>query len=227
MRLARAIAFLIIASPVFLACAKAKPEDGSLHRWWQALGPVIPHDDFPADCSMCHVGSNWDQLKASFKFDHKKETGYELKGSHKQALCLRCHNDRGPVQSFLAKGCAGCHEDYHYGQLGQNCTKCHNEVTWRPVNQIALHNRTRFPLTGSHVLVACQRCHIGARVGVFQPIDVQCLTCHQVDLANANNPPHLNLGYVNQCHRCHIPTTWNQATIDPNFPNQRAAQKRK
>ena len=41
----------------------------------------------------------------------------------------------------------------------------------------------------------------------------RCVTCHTDDLANATNPPHLTLGYTENCDRCHMPTTWNQATV--------------
>ena len=30
-----------------------------------------------------------------------------LRGAHAQAGCLLCHNDRGPVQQFAARGCGG------------------------------------------------------------------------------------------------------------------------
>ena len=32
-------------------------------------------------------------------------------------------------------------------------------------------------------------------------------------LAAADNPPHIQLGWVDTCNRCHIPTTWKQATV--------------
>lgn len=198
-----------------LACVMqsgSRSGSGARHRWWSGLGPVLPHDTFPSDCTLCHVGGNWNRLNDHFDFDHEAETGVALIGAHSQAKCLRCHNDRGPVEVFAAKGCVGCHQDFHHGELGPDCTSCHVEQTWRPVGQIERHNQTRFPLVGVHAATACFRCHPGAEVGNFLPTDTECVTCHQDDLARTTN--HINLGWVNRCDRCHLPTSWNQAEID-------------
>lgn len=197
-----------------VACVARGPRNVEQHRWWMGFGPVLPHETFPADCSLCHVGAKWNTLTDDFFFDHEAETGVPLVGAHLEAACLRCHNDRGPVENFVAQGCAGCHEDIHFGRLGPDCTKCHQQETWRPLNQIAMHNQTRFPLVGVHAATSCRRCHVGAEVGIFVPTDNQCVTCHQDDLARATNPNHVALGWVDRCDRCHVPTTWEQAEID-------------
>jgi hypothetical protein len=196
------------------ACVAGSPESAKLHLWWSGLGPVLPHETFPADCSLCHVGQDWQSLTAEFSFDHQAETGVALAGAHANARCLRCHNDRGPVSVFAREGCAGCHEDVHAGQLGQDCESCHQEYTWEPQGQLELHRRTRFPLVGVHASTSCWRCHPGAEVGKFVPVDTECLTCHQDDLARATNPNHVGLGWVDRCDRCHLPRTWNQAEIN-------------
>ncbi|MEM7200611.1 MAG: hypothetical protein AAF628_10120 [Planctomycetota bacterium] len=205
-----AVGFALVACAIF-SCVTQGPGSAQRHRWWSGLGPVLPHDTFPADCNLCHVGQDWNDLVRNFEFDHERETGVPLNGAHAQAGCLRCHNDRGPVDVFAAKGCAGCHEDYHFGELNRDCTSCHNEVSWYPSGQVAMHNRTRFPLTGAHAGVACHRCHPGGWVGEFIPTDNECVTCHRDDLAGAINPPHIPLGWVDRCNRCHLPTRWNQA----------------
>ena len=135
-----------------------------------------------------------------------------LAGAHEQARCLRCHNDRGPVATFAARGCSGCHEDVHQSRLGPDCTSCHTQQeTWFPTGMVERHARTRMPLVGTHAVVSCNRCHPGAFVGRFTPTDTECVTCHQDDLQRANNPPHIGLGWVADCNRCHIPTNWHQA----------------
>ncbi|MCP3915595.1 MAG: hypothetical protein GY711_08580 [bacterium] len=201
---------------LFVACVTKQGgiEPFEKHLWWEARGPVIPHESFPADCKLCHVGETWNSLVEGFEFDHHAETGVALNGSHADAKCLRCHNDRGPVDVFAVQGCAGCHEDLHVGTLGANCEECHAEQTWRPFGQIEQHNQTRFPLTGVHAATSCRRCHPGAEVGRFLPQDIECLTCHQDDLARTNNPNHAALGWINDCDRCHMPTNWNQAELD-------------
>jgi hypothetical protein len=204
-----------ILAYLVVACVASGPQDGAVPQngWWQGNGPVIPHESFPTDCALCHIGEKWQALSAGFHYDHLAETGVPLEGSHARARCLRCHNDRGPVTDFSSKGCAGCHEDVHFGLLGPDCTDCHQQLTWEPVGMILRHEETRFPLRGVHASVSCRRCHPGAEVGIFVPTDTECLTCHRADLARANNPNHVALGWINECDRCHRPTNWNQAII--------------
>lgn len=204
---------LFVCAVAVTSCLTQDGLEGERHRWWAGLGPVLPHDSFPADCSLCHVGASWNELVPDFAFDHAEETGYALEGAHGQAQCLRCHNDRGPVRTFAQQGCAGCHSDVHQGDLGPSCTSCHTEDNWRPVGMVERHNRTRFPLVGAHAAVSCHRCHPGARVGNFLPVNPECLTCHTDDLQRTTNPPHLGLGWVDNCERCHAPTAWSQARI--------------
>ncbi|MCC6673471.1 MAG: hypothetical protein IT458_20605 [Planctomycetes bacterium] len=196
-----------------LGCLSQGVGSGAVHRWWAGLGPVLPHDTFPADCKLCHVGPTWNVLVKDFRFDHERETGYRLEGAHDQAQCLRCHNDRGPVAMFAARGCAGCHEDVHLGELGQDCRVCHGQHTWSAEGQVEMHDKTRFPLTGAHLNVGCHRCHPGAFVGRFYQTDTQCVTCHYDDMLRTTNPPHVGLGWTDNCDRCHVTTSWNHARI--------------
>lgn len=193
------------------ACVTGAPADVRQHRWWSGLGPVLPHDSFPGDCSLCHKGDKWQDLREDFSFDHEKETGIALIGAHERARCLRCHNDRGPVSTFAIKGCVGCHGDVHQGRLGPSCADCHQRQTWRPMGMLQRHNKTRFPLIGVHAATSCRRCHPGSEVGQFTPVDVECVTCHTDDLARALNPNHFAFGFTQDCDRCHIPTSWSQA----------------
>ncbi|MEX1023695.1 MAG: hypothetical protein WD226_01340 [Planctomycetota bacterium] len=181
---------------------------GEVHDWWSARGPVVPHDTFPGDCALCHVGDDWHTLADDFSFDHEARTGVALEGAHAAAQCLRCHNDRGPVELFARRGCAGCHDDVHRGKLGTTCDVCHDQRDWRPNEMIAIHSRTRFPLEGAHAAVACWRCHPGADAGNFAPVDVSCATCHAADLARAV-PDHRS--FSNACEDCHRTTTWTSA----------------
>ncbi|MFM1872988.1 MAG: hypothetical protein RL398_2410 [Planctomycetota bacterium] len=210
----RATRFAVLAVSLIYAITVACMTFTPVHGWSEAFGPVVPHDTFPADCSLCHLGGDWHTLRADFRFDHEKETGVALVGAHAQAGCLLCHNDRGPVAQFAARGCAGCHADPHRAQLGANCTDCHDEVTWLPREAIARHDRTRFPLVGAHAAAACFRCHPGAQVGNFAGASSDCAHCHGDDLARATNPDHQALGYASDCARCHLPTDWRSARFD-------------
>jgi len=211
----RALAFVLAMGFLALACVMQGHDSAQQKLWWAGYGPVMPHDTFPGDCSLCHAGNDWQHVSADFTFDHEKETGVRLEGAHAQASCLRCHNDRGPVAVFNARGCAGCHEDIHKGTLGPDCKDCHTQQTWLPYGQYEQHLKTRFPLIGVHAATACYRCHPGAEVGVFVPTDVECVTCHQSDLARATNPNPFALGWTDRCNRCHLPRTWEQAEVNP------------
>lgn len=195
------------------SCQSSGETRTPVQGWWAARGPVIPHDSFPTDCSLCHKGGSWNELVDDFTFDHEAETGVALVGAHDTAECLRCHNDRGPVARFADRGCAGCHEDVHQGDLGQNCSDCHEPRTWQPVELIAKHAGTRFPLIGAHAAVGCWQCHAGSAVGNFSGTSVECATCHGAALAatsapGSSAPDHQVQGWTQSCDECHIPTTW-------------------
>ncbi len=198
------LACLLALLPV-IACVAPS---GGAGEWWGGQGPVIAHRTFPGNCALCHTTESWQKLKEDFSFDHAAETGVTLVGAHADAQCLRCHNDRGPVQEFAARGCSGCHVDPHQGQLGQTCESCHDEHNWSAQGQVAEHARTRFPLMGVHAALTCDRCHPGIGSGSVEPLNPECVSCHQSDLAAANSPDHMVQGWVDSCERCHLPTTW-------------------
>lgn len=198
------------------ACVARYSSD--VNDWWQGRGPVVPHGTFPGDCSICHTSDSWGSMRADFEFDHAQETGFKLNGAHEEAQCLRCHNDRGPVQVFSEQGCAGCHGDVHNRRLGDQCLDCHTEQDWNPRGQLAEHARTRFPLFGNHASITCDRCHEGIGSGVFDPLSTECVSCHQADLASAV-PNHFDEGWTESCDRCHRPTTWaEEGFVHETFP---------
>jgi hypothetical protein len=212
-RLLNLRALLLAFAGLVVACSTVSSRDASLHRWWAGLGLVVSHETFPGDCKLCHVGARWNELVDDFTFDHAKETGVELRGAHARARCLRCHNDRGPVEVFAAQSCAGCHVDVHTGELGRDCASCHDEFSWRVPNVRVAHLHSRLPLTGAHMSVSCHRCHAGASVRNFRPTDPDCTSCHYARAAATTNPPHLGLGWIDRCDRCHTPTAWRPAIV--------------
>lgn len=201
---AAAAALLALAlALVAVRCESIVPR----HSWSREWGPMVPHQTFPMDCAECHYPSSWDEIKADFAFDHGAATGHPLEGAHAEAACLRCHNDRGPVKSYLARGCGGCHVDPHKAALGTTCAQCHNQRVWEPVGLVADHARTRFPLTGRHALLQCETCHQRATVGDYRGTPAECHFCHQRDVATAF-PNHRINGWTRDCERCHTPADW-------------------
>ncbi|MEZ6016771.1 MAG: hypothetical protein R3F49_16760 [Planctomycetota bacterium] len=196
-----------------------RDQQGSQNGWWSERGLVIPHASFPADCRLCHVEGAWSELRADFTFDHAAETGVPLEGAHAAAQCLRCHNDRGPVQAFSQRGCIGCHNDVHQGARGTNCGDCHGQQDWRVDEEILAHAATRFPLLGPHAAAACRDCHVGIEAGVMEPLDTSCASCHTKDLSRALEPNHVALGWTASCDDCHQVSTFGAAGfVHAGFP---------
>lgn len=204
-----AIAGLVLGYLLLVNCDTIAPR----HSWSRKWGPMVPHDTFPGDCGLCHVSDRWDVLREDFSFDHAAETGYTLEGAHAEALCLRCHNDRGPVNVYVERGCGGCHVDPHQGNLSLVCTRCHNQDLWEPAGLIAEHANTGFALLGAHAVTPCESCHQRATVGQFRGTPVECHFCHQRDMARAV-PNHQINGWNVECERCHLPINWQAPGFD-------------
>ncbi len=211
------VVVLLTLLSLAVTCAGPQSYRSARNGWDHEYGPLVPHETFPADCSICHVSESWEQLKTNFSFDHAQETAFPLRAAHKKAACLRCHNDFGPVKTFTARGCAGCHTDPHEAQLGKTCTQCHNESTWRPQGLIAEHARSRFPLVGSHASVACARCHERASTGDYSRAPVECAACHREDAVAATAIDHVANNWLASCNRCHYPTAWAGASFRHDF----------
>ena len=178
------------------------------------------------DCARCHSEHNgedfslikWDQKT----FDHK-QTGYALEGKHLGLACNRCHSadkvspaERANIQfkdlnrTFLgvSPACVTCHQDEHKGRLGANCLQCHNYNDWKTVTVGQFdHLKTRYPLTGLHADVACQKCHTTGPdnkpryVGI--PFD-QCSDCH--------SDPHRG-SFAQGCQACHNTGGWKKISV--------------
>jgi hypothetical protein len=203
------VSLAVLGVVVLLNCRAQEPR----HAWSQRWGPLVSHKTFPGDCGLCHVTQRWDVLRADFSFDHETQAGYPLKGAHAGAACLRCHNDRGPVAAYVARGCGGCHPDPHASTLGLDCERCHEQTGWAPTGLIAEHARTRLPLLGPHAVAPCESCHPGAAAGQFRGAPVECELCHQADLARAGSPNHAANGWTSDCERCHVPVSWQSVHV--------------
>jgi hypothetical protein len=179
---------------------------------FQAAQPDHKALNFPTTCESCHSMDSW----LGAKFDHLKYTGYALTGAHATLECTACHIG-GKYQGTPAQ-CYGCHaQDYNttnnppHAQAGfsQQCQTCHTTVAWIPANFD--HNTTPFPLTGAHVNVACNLCHIN---GQFAGTPTDCYSCHVKDFTGTTSPNHVQGGFSQQCQMCHNTTAWQPASFD-------------
>jgi len=181
------------------------------------------------DCVRCHLEHNgesfniihWETPPA--KFDHRL-AGYPLEGKHANVACEKCHTPAHmvPAEKSLLKNhdlaksylglspdCATCHNDPHKGQLGNNCAQCHNVQDWKAAKNFD-HSKTRYPLTGLHIKVACEKCHKpDSPGGPARYHDMKFATC-----ANCHLDPHKG-EFKKSCETCHTTSGWK--TILPGF----------
>lgn len=175
-------------------------------------------------CDQCHVTKGF--KRPFLQFDHNTGSKYPLRGKHAAATCEKCHHKtsgnfpKGPGQTVrylpLSTKCADCHDDFHRGQLGNNCETCHLDYNSFTRIEPFDHSRTRFKLDTIHEQVACSKCH--PRITItqqgkavetikFKPIGTACLDCHRdYDHSRAAfklSGKHKNL----DCQRCHTVKT--------------------
>jgi hypothetical protein len=161
-------------------------------------------------CEECHAEVDW---KRPDRFDHAK-TKYPLRGRHQDIQCRECHTPipgrRGALQlTGLEFGtCSACHakDDPHAGQFpGKGCDACHSEAGWQATDRFD-HQATRYPLTGRHVDVACEKCHtpLPGRPKVLKLRGIEfagCENCHRT-----GDPHEGRLGSA--CKECHTTDGW-------------------
>src|SRR5579862_7013975 len=119
------------------------------------------------DCARCHTFQAW---KPTAGFEHSA-TKFALTGLHQKVACAQCHRTLTEEGKTFAKyngipfaACSNCHKDVHNGAFQGDCQSCHNTSGWKQVTMSVNfdHNRTQFPLHGSHAKVACFKCHSGS-----------------------------------------------------------------
>ena len=168
---------------------------------------------FPHDCSVCHSTTTW----AGAVFDHAT-TGFTLTGAHVSVGCADCH-----VAGRFAgtpTQCIGCHQadfdktsnpNHHQAGISTTCETCHTTANWQ--NAKFDHTLSSFPLTGAHLTVPCEQCHLN---GNFTTAATQCSGCHLTDFKNALNPNHVAAGFPQDCSICHTTVQWQGAQFDHN-----------
>ena len=171
-------------------------------------------------CESCHTVDGF--RPSTFTVADHDRTEYPLRGKHASLRCSQCHVPAGKDTIFRMKFalCTECHKDIHQGQFADapyfnRCEQCHDNITFSPSTMtIARHQRTDFPLTNSHLAVACIDCHKPMGPGkavTYHFAGLSCTTCHA--------DPHkgefaLQMAQLNQvgrhvgCQACHSTRTW-------------------
>lgn len=78
-----------------------------------------------------------------------------------------------------------------------------NQIQWTAQS----HDRTHFPLTGKHKMVACRECHLK---GVFEGTPRTCEACHWERKRDDRYGGRLGI----QCADCHTPEAWKDVKPD-------------
>jgi hypothetical protein len=169
------------------------------------------------DCHQDHKGKNFDLMGWSavggmdaFRDKHDEWTTFKLNGKHEAVKCEECHtrkNKQG-LRLFLgeAETCGNCHKDdqpHNFERAEMlKCDRCHSEIAWKPAKKVQDfdHNdpkQSAFKLEGSHVEVACAKCHPKAEFNLKKDTK-ECSACH-----DSPHDGHL-YGKVS-CAKCHSP----------------------
>lgn len=176
-----------------------------------------PHGDLKGmDCIDCHEANSWKINPAKNRFDHTK-TGFVLAGQHRVVNCSSCHLDL--KFSNAQSNCNSCHKDVHENTTNPDCSTCHKPDSWLISNRNELHQKSRFPLVGSHLKADCIQCHSGYLNLNFATLGVNCIDCHQSNYLATQNPNHASVGFSTNCLDCHsmLQDKWSAEIFAHNF----------
>lgn len=170
-----------------------------------------------AACNTCHTTAAWGGVPRT-SFDHDR-TAYPLRGRHRDVACDRCHLPGKPLAISHGR-CNDCHADAHRGELAQRgdrgllCDACHDLEGFRPARFAAdEHQRTRYPLAGAHLAVACDACHRrapGQKTAVYRLTFARCTDCH----ADPHQGEVAKLVQKSGCESCHRLESWRKVSFD-------------
>ena len=165
-------------------------------------------------CDQCHSQLRFDKAE---KFDHAKAK-FPLRGRHLKVDCAKCHEKAGIEGRFRGlkfAACADCHRepvDKHSGE--RDCAGCHGNDGWAKVERRAgvdLHARTKMPLRGKHLDVACEKCHTARKTDVGSASDaaarLRLFGGLQTDCAQCHRDPH-GRRFGSDCASCHGEADW-------------------
>jgi hypothetical protein len=152
-----------------------------------------------SDCRACH--STAVPFKdARSRFDHSK-AAFQLTGAHRTVACAKCHVNQ-VFKGVKFAQCTDCHKSPHRQPMGNTCTSCHTNDTWKTTK--VDHAKTSFALRGKHADVACVKCHTRPPLQAAVKFD-RCASCHQ--------DPHRG-AFKQDCSSCHNERGFGRGTFD-------------
>ncbi len=154
------------------------------------------------ECGDCHNAQDWKNTEGRFKHDRTK---FQLRNAHAapSVKCTACHKDQASFRN-TPLACLACHkkDDKHETQLGEKCESCHNDKAWKGTS--FNHGKSRFPLTGRHIVAECKTCHTTFR---YKDAPRDCYSCHKKE------DKHKQVFGVN-CESCHSTRAWTTWSFD-------------
>lgn len=237
-------AFPLTGQHTTVACARCHPaaaEQGDAPPTLQFKGVahggcVDCHQDthegrLGPTCAGCHTTTTWTEGSRS-GFDHQR-TAFPLLGRHAKVPCSECHGTGADFHRPSFAACAQCHSDAHFGQFtaggskpeAADCKNCHSVEGFRASTfDRQRHSATRFPLTGGHANVPCERCHAEmlvrdiadtapdspplARSRRFHFPSLGCAPCHASPHGDQFAPPGGETPRSASCQPCHRNDSW-------------------
>ena len=193
--------------------ADASPDCVSCHQndYVNTSNPDHSSGGFSTNCVACHTTDpGWTPA------DFSNHDFFPLTLGHDIQDCNECHTTS--TYSDVSPDCVSCHQnDYtnttnpDHASVGYptDCVSCHTtNPGWTP----ATVNHDFFPLTLGHDIQDCNECHTTAN---YADADPNCVSCHQTDYDNTNDPNHLAAHFPTDCAACHTTNPgWTPATFD-------------
>ena len=168
---------------------------------------------FSTDCQTCHNTTAW----SPSTFNHNTATTFPLTGAHIGLACTVCHtNGYGAIPTT----CVSCHlatfnattnPNHVTANFPTTCETCHSTTNWT-TSTFDHNTSTTFPLTGAHIGLACNLCHITN----YNPIPTTCVSCHLATYNATTNPNHVTANFPTTCETCHSTTNWTTSTFNHN-----------
>lgn len=173
------------------------------------------------NCTNCHTTESFRFGVTNQKFDHN-HTNYPLLGKHTKVACNRCHTSGNMTKPLAFGKCRDCHRDAHLNRFAQQpdsgaCEACHTVKSFSPSSySVEAHQQSHYPLTGSHLAIPCNQCHVpiartdGGQIANFELKYKDCADCHK----------DVHQGQVNLwierggCAYCHQTETWHRTFFD-------------
>jgi hypothetical protein len=159
-----------------------------------------------SECRHCHTdhkGRDADVIQLGTEtFDHEF-TDYPLRGAHVSTSCNLCHLQEKKYRDAPAS-CKSCHtrDDVHKGGLGDKCSDCHTERSWRRTEFD--HDKTEFVLREKHAELDCNSCHVDTK---YKETARECFACHLLNDVHAGR-------YGQNCNDCHNQKDWKLSSYD-------------